>query len=57
MVVFVTGCRIVVFRVGIGADLDAAEGDLCTGVDIPVAVCADQGPDIFRQFLILCRGG
>ena len=51
MVVFIAGCRIVIFRVCIRTDLDTAERNLCTGVDIPVTVCSNQRSDVICQFL------
>ena len=42
---------VVIFRVCIRTDLDTAERNLCTGVDIPVTVCSNQRSDVICQLL------
>ena len=48
--VFVSGCGVVVGLVGVGADLDAAERDLRSGIDISESGRPHERVDIFHQF-------
>ena len=57
LVVFVAGRHVVVEIVGVGADLDAAEGNLRAGIDISEAVSADEGIDIVDQALLCIAEG
>jgi hypothetical protein len=43
LAVFVAGGDIVIIVIGVGADLDAAEGNLGAGIHIPETIGADKG--------------
>ena len=49
VVVLVAGGGVIVVAVGIGADLDATEGDLRAGIDIPEPGRSHEGIDIIIE--------
>ena len=57
LVVFVAGRHIVVKVVRIGANLDASERNLRTGIDIAEAVSADKRIDVTDEALLRKSGG
>ena len=54
MIVFISGCRIVIIEIRIRADLNTSERDLRPGIGISIPRSTHQRPYIRNQRLLLC---